>query len=244
MSKAPFRPIAALLLFWIAISVSPASIISAAEIQEWVVVQIEGSVEFKRGGSPWRALRRGDTVVPGYEIRTGVEAKVLLTRGSETITIEPKSALEFLPAGRNSVTRIFQKIGGAIFSIKDRNRQKFEVLTPNFVAAVKGTEFSIRTDSNGATLNVMSGTVGVTNKKSGKSVDVSAGQFAMIMADSGAIATGNLAVRATNPFATYGAIVAVISAFLGVCFILYIVAMRKRACMARAARSDEQTVKR
>lgn len=238
---ARFRPVAVLLVFLIVIGVTPGAMVFAAEPQEWVVVQIEGPVEFKRGDSRWNTLRRGDTVVPGYEVRTGPEAKVFLTRGSEKILIEPKSTLEFLPAGRNSVTRIFQKIGGAIFNIKDRNRRKFEVLTPNFVAAVKGTEFSIRTDSNGATLNVTSGTVGVTNKKSGKSVDVSAGQFAMIVADSSAIATGNLAVRPTSPFGTYAAIAAVMSAVLGTGIILYIVAMRKRARMAHSARSVKRS---
>lgn len=244
MYMARFRPVAALLIFLTAISVSPVSTISAADMQEWVVVQTEGPVEFKRGASPWRALRRGDTVIPGYEIRTGPEGKVLLSRGSETITIEPKSTLEFLPADSNSVTRIFQKIGGAIFKIKKRNRRHFEVLTPNFVAAVKGTEFSIRTDSNGATLHVTSGTVGVTNKKSGKSVDVSAGQFAMIVTNGRAIATGNLAVRKSSPLESYAAIVAVISAVLGLCFILYMVASRKRARMARSASADKQSIKR
>lgn len=241
---AHFRLVAVLLAFLMAIYGSPAATVWAANLHEWVVVQIEGPAEFKRGDPEWRKLRRGDTVIPGYEIRTGPGAKVLLSRGSETITIEPKSTLEFLPAGGNSVTRIFQKIGGAIFNIKKRNRKHFEVLTPNFVAAVKGTEFSIRTDSESATLHVMSGKVGVTNKKSGKSVDVSAGQFAMIVANGGAIATGNLAVRKTSSLESYSAIVAVVAAVVGLCFILCMVALRRRARMPHIANADVQTVKR
>jgi len=236
MLIARFRLAAVLLSFLTAFSISSAAKLSAGDLQEWVVVQIEGLVEFKRGDPQWRTLRRGDTVIPGYEIRTGPDAKVLLSRGSESITIEPESSLEFLPPSSNSVTRIFQKIGGAIFKIKERNRKHFEVLTPNFVATVKGTEFSIRADGNGTTLNVTSGTVGVTNKKSNKSVDVSAGQFAMVVTDGGAIATGNLAVRTASPLTTYSAIIAVLAAVSGLCFILYIAMMRKRARVAAAKR--------
>lgn len=238
------RLAALLLTFAMALSVSPVLTSSAAEMREWVVVRAEGTVEYKRNDSRWRTLRRGATVVPGYEIRTGPDGKILLSRGSETITIEPESMLEFLPQGGNSVTRIFQNIGGAIFNIKERNRRHFEVLTPNIVAAVKGTEFSIRTDSNGATLSVMNGTVGVTNKHSGKSVDVSAGQFAMIVANGGAIATGALAVRTTGSFGLHWAIVAIVSAVLGVCFILYIAALQKRARVAPSASAAKRPTNR
>ncbi len=241
MFTARFRLAAVLLSFMTAFSIAPAAKLVAGDLQEWVVVQIEGPAEFKRGDPQWRPLRRGDTVIPGYEIRTGPGAKVLLSRGTESITIEPKSTLEFLPPGSNSVTRIFQKIGGAIFKIKKRNRKHFEVLTPNFVATVKGTEFSIRADASGTTLSVTSGTVGVTNKKSGKSVDVSAGQFAMAVADGGAIATGNLTVRTTSPLMTYSAIIAVLAAVFGFCFVLYVVVLRKRA---RTTRTKRQAVRR
>jgi FecR-like protein len=227
-----------------ALSISPTVTSSAADLQEWVAVQIEGSVEFKRGGSQWSALRRGDTVIPGYEIRTGPNAKILLSRGSETITIEPESTLKFLSPGNGSVTRIFQKLGGAIFNIKKRNRKHFEVLTPHLVATVKGTEFSIKIDSNGGTLNVINGSVGVTNKKSGKSVDVSAGQFAMVNGSSGAIAIGGASVSTGGAFATYATVIAVVSVALGLCLILFLVYTRKRANAAGASKAAGWTSNR
>jgi len=227
-----------------AMSISPTVTSTAADLHEWVAVQVEGSVEFKRGNPKWSALRRGDAVIPGYEIRTGPGGKVLLSRGQETITIEPESTLEFLPADNGSVTRILQKLGGAIFNIKKRNRKHFEVLTPHLVATVKGTEFSIRIDANGGTLNVISGSVGVTNKKSGKSVDVSAGQFAMVSGTSGAIATGGAAVSAGGAFTTYAMMIAIVSVALGLCLILLLVYTRKRANAAGESKAAGRTPNR
>jgi len=227
-----------------AMSISPTVTSTAADLQEWVAVQVEGSVEFKRGGPAWSPLRRGDTVIPGYEIRTGPNAKVLLSRGPETITVEPESTLEFLPPGNGSVTRIFQKLGGAIFNIKKRNRKHFEVLTPHLVATVKGTEFSIKIDANGGTLNVINGSVGVTNKKSGKSVDVSAGQFAMVSGNSGAIATSGVATSTGGAIATYATIAAVVALALGLCLILFVVYSRKKANAVRATNVADRTPNR
>lgn len=225
---ARFRLAVALLTLLVVSGLSSITASSAADLQEWVAVQVDGSVEFKRGDPEWRPLRRGDTVIPGYEIRTGPNAKILLSRGSETITIEPESTLEFLPPGKGSVTRIFQKIGGAIFNIKKRNRKHFEVLTPHLVATVKGTEFSVKIDANGGTLNVTNGNVGVTNKKSGKSVDISAGQFAMVSGTSGAIATGGAAASTGGAFSVYATTIVAVSLTLGLCLLAFVFYSRKR----------------
>ena len=40
---------------------------AAADAHEWVVVQLEGTAEFKQGEAEWSPLRRGDTVVPGHD---------------------------------------------------------------------------------------------------------------------------------------------------------------------------------
>ena len=181
-------------------------------------------------------MRRGDTVVPGHEVRTGPASKALLSRGKETITINPKSTLEFLPMGDNSVTRIFQKIGDVLFNVNKRNQKNFEVLTPHLVATVKGTEFSIKVDPDGATVGVVRGRVGVTNRKSGKYVTVSEGQFALVGAHSGAIATGGSSVSVSGGLAQYADEIAIFSFLFGLGLILFYAYSRKRARDARSSK--------
>lgn len=211
---------------------------TASDLHGWVVVQIEGSVKVKRPTAEWAPLRRGDTVNIGAEVQTGAESKVLLSRDSETITIEPESTLQFLAPTNSSVTRILQKLGGAIFNVRKRDKKKFEVLTPHLVATVKGTEFSVRVDQNGGTIEVIRGRVGILNKASGASVDVSAGQFAIVSAGSGAIATGGTVAGGDSAMLFAVAKIAAALAFmLGIGIILYIGYARHQARRKAASRT-------
>ena len=96
-------------------------------------------------GAATRDLRQGDALAPGtlIEVPDGTVVRLVTTNGTE-ITLQPgsRTRLNAIDANGESITQIF---GTAWFKVV-RALSFFEVTHDRFLAAVKGTEFTVETD--------------------------------------------------------------------------------------------------
>jgi hypothetical protein len=129
------------------------------------VLQAEGPVEISVGDPPvWHAAQPGETLAAGASIRLGEGARAELALEKGTIRLYENSLLR-LPAdafGAGETTAVELEEGGSLFDIdKSKNRNGFEVRTPEAVVMVKGTRFAVSIDGGAAAVAVFRGLVGV-----------------------------------------------------------------------------------
>jgi len=113
------------------------------------VAEIEGQAEVMRPGSTeWAALKPGDGVQLGDQVRTPAGSKLkLLFRDDSVLTLAPNSLLRVdeQVVGTTAPVSSFSLFLGAIRAVvTDRYGEagaKFEVETPTAVAGVRGTGF-------------------------------------------------------------------------------------------------------
>jgi len=123
--------------------------------------KVVGDVEVSFGSSSsWRAAQVGDVLAPGAALRTaaGARAEIELAGGVARIY---EQSLARIPDGRDAARRVDLERGASSFDIEPRSDAPFEVHTPNAVALVKGTRFTVTSDAGGSTVAVQRGLVGV-----------------------------------------------------------------------------------
>ena len=149
----------------------------SAFADDWKVTQLKGLV-FALRDQTWIALRVGDVVSDSSPIHTFRDASAQLTRDQETIDM-----------GADTEVSIFDRIGERFTTVREASGQvtihanvesvkHFSVMTPFVSAVVKGTIFSVTSNSQRSDVNVMRGVVGVDDNLHGAHVDVTAGQSA------------------------------------------------------------------
>jgi FecR protein len=153
----------------------------AVEAAEWQVVRSSGEVWIATPEAQPVSLGAEVVLRPGDKIQTGRNGRVLLVRGGERILVAPNSVVglpEERKAGR--ATTILQQAGSIVLEVEKQKVEHFEVETPYLAAVVKGTRFAVTVNRLGADVRVLSGTVDVTNFKTGQFAPVSAGQAARV----------------------------------------------------------------
>jgi hypothetical protein len=112
------------------------------------VAEIEGQAEVMRAGSTeWAALKPGDAVQLGDQVRTPAGSKLkLLFRDDSVLTLAPNSQLKVdeSVAGTAPVSSFSLFMGAIRAVVTDRygaQGARFEVETPTAVAGVRGTGF-------------------------------------------------------------------------------------------------------
>jgi hypothetical protein len=170
---------------------------SAADAQEWQVAKSSGEVWITNSGAQPASLGSDTRLLPGDNIRTGRNGRVLLTRGEERILVSPNSAIG-VPSNKNSdlPTTITQQAGTILLDVEKRNVRHFEVETPYLAAIVKGTQFRVSVEKGRSRVEVLRGQVQVADHKSGQHVLVLPGQAAR----SSAGATGGLQLSGKGRF--------------------------------------------
>ena len=94
-------------------------------------------------------LRGGDLIVTSSNTR----AAIRFTDDGSILRLNPSSKLQVRAEGdRNNITKTLELEFGELWAkVNHREGSQFRVQTPAGVAAVKGTEFIVRVDENGAT---------------------------------------------------------------------------------------------
>jgi hypothetical protein len=130
------------------------------------VTVIGGQVLVRHGANgQFVAAVDGEVLNPGDAIRTGNEARAVLTyfEGSN-VTIEPNSDLSIDAAatqGNDTIVQMTQNAGRTWHVVTKliSGGSKYEVRTPASTASVRGTEFTVDTDGNRTTITTTGGTV-------------------------------------------------------------------------------------
>ena len=160
----------------------------------WLVQKTSGEAVY---GVQSAALTRGVVLDRGATMRTGNNGKVLLVRSTESVFIGPYTVAAIAARPTNGLdTTVLLQSGQARLSVRKRNSAHFSVETPFLVAVVKGTKFNVAVGRNFAQVSVQEGRVAVKALKSGRNVDVSAGQKAIVDA------AGNLTLTGKGILAT------------------------------------------
>jgi len=149
---------------------------SLADMVGVVEVQLSGSAS-------WQPVVSGVIVKPGDRIRTGSHSSVTLVffdNSRTSLAADTRISVTQLSArrdGGNKVIALTQWMGQTVNRVERLldPASRFEIETPTAVTAVRGTEFTIQVDDNGATrVAVTEGVVEVTAQES--TVKVEAGQ--------------------------------------------------------------------
>lgn len=159
-------------MWWLALS---SLVIDQAE-----ALQLKGRVDAAAKGAAFTSVTAGQVFEEGTRIRTGDDGfvAVKLADGSR-LELRARSQMVISrlakePGARTAIVLFFGKLWS---KVAPQRTTEFDVVTPNAVAGVRGTEFvTVAADDGEATVYVSEGKVGVDNEK--KKVDVSAGASA------------------------------------------------------------------
>lgn len=149
----------------------------------WSIAKMSGEVWLKKEGVQTVSLGPNADIVAGSVVATGKNGRALLVRNAETMVVGPQSMVTIPRDGNPQFTTILMRTGTTEFDVEKRNVQHFDVETPFLAAVVKGTHFTVRVGSDGASVGVARGRVQVTALRSGKTVDVLPGQAIKVGSD-------------------------------------------------------------
>jgi RNA polymerase sigma factor (sigma-70 family) len=178
--------------------------------QTGTLVQVKGAVEILPVGSEaWRLSSVGDRIESGDRIRTGSFSAATLVffdgsttdmRANTEATVAQMSSRR---GGRGKVIVLHQWLGqtyNRVNRLRDETSH-FRVETPTAVTAVRGTEFAIAIESNGATrVAVVEGVVNVTAEET--TVAVLAGQETRVLPEQSPLAARPIRTATPTPWST------------------------------------------
>ena len=174
---------------------------------DWSVLAASGDAqwrgaEVKIGG--WQDLEANGRVPDGAQIRTGNDGTAVVARGLDRIEVRPGTAL--VVAARhssNQALEIDQTSGSATYTVEKRPAGTFSVHTPYVVAVVKGTKFDVDITGEDTSVSVKEGRVGVSDTRSGESVDVTPGQRARASSKAAGLGVEKASASNTAPSAVW-----------------------------------------
>ncbi len=151
----------------------------------WTVSTVSGDVRHSQDGGAPATLAVGDEVGVGGKVTTGPNARVVLTRGTESMTLAPKGEIAIPKETGGLLTRIVQNLGTLLLNVDKKPEQHFEVKTPYLAAVVKGTTFTVNVDKGGSAVHVVTGLVQVNDLVSGQSGLVHPGRTGIVTSKPG-----------------------------------------------------------
>ena len=163
--------------------------VNAATADDWTASKLRGQV-LQLVGNQWVPLQRGDVVPDTRYVATTDNGHVELTRGGETIALDPSSRIRiFDKGGAKPFTTVKQDFGTVAVEANVENVQHFAVQTQYLAAVVKGTRFIVTSGKTGASVSVRRGHVEVDDQHNQTHVTLSVGQSATVdtVATAGAI---------------------------------------------------------
>src|SRR4051794_24836876 len=152
-----------------------------AHSDDWTANKLRGRV-LQLVDQQWQPLQRGDIVPDGHVVRTLGGAQVQLTRGEETVDVGSDTQIQIFdkPTSGKPFTTVKQYFGTIAVEAEVEKVQHFAVQTPSLAAVVKGTKFTVKSGTNGASVSVQRGHVAVEDKHDKSHVTLSVGQQAVV----------------------------------------------------------------
>jgi hypothetical protein len=190
------------------------SVVSVASASEWLVERTTKQVQYRAAASAWKVVERGMVIQNGVWISTGPRGRVVLTRGSESITFQPGTLASISSSGFfTRKTEIVQQQGRLDLEIEKRARPHTYVHTPYLAAVVKGTIFSVTVTARKASVSVARGLVQVRSYTGGEQTNVGPGQKASVNQEQEMSVGGRLAKPSVSKVTpTSARVVAVVQA--------------------------------
>lgn len=141
--------------------------------------KMRGAV-FMYENAEWQQIFRGHRVDSSNAIQTAPGARVVFTRGKESIDVRGDTRIRIKDRVGALNTVIEQDFGEINVDVEKKNVQHFAVKAPLLTAVVKGTRFTVKSDRSGAAAEVIvrRGRVEVQDNQLKVKVDVKSGQRA------------------------------------------------------------------
>src|SRR3569623_1578415 len=134
---------------------------SMAAADDWTANRLRGQV-LQLVNNQWVPLQRGEVVPDTRYVATLANGHVELTRGNETVVLDPNSRIRiFDKGGAKPFTIVKQDFGTVAVEAEVQQVQHFAVQTPYMAAVVKGTRFTVTSGKTGARVEVRRGHVQV-----------------------------------------------------------------------------------
>ena len=167
----------------------------AVEAGKAVVRSVKGEAQYAEGGASWMALKAGQTLTAGAQVRTGNDSQVdlFMDQNGPMVRLMENTTLGidklcFTPTGTDTIveTQLDLKSGRIVGIVKKLSAtSKYEVKTPNGVAGIRGTEYSI--SASGDVMVVTGSVVVVYVKSDGAVVTQVVGEGEMFDAATGRV---------------------------------------------------------
>jgi hypothetical protein len=145
------------------------------------ITGLSGTAQFKRSGSSeYFQVSQSTVLYEGDTIITGADSHLTLQfSDGSTMDVDKNTSVTLQSITDSNQPKIIQVLSGLLHlkELLEHFKHKFEVRTPIAVCAVRGTEFTVKVDSDSATTTtVISGEVNVTATQTGNSVLLQAGE--------------------------------------------------------------------
>ena len=143
------------------------------------VSKVISDVTRKEATKDWQKAKPGELLRTGDRVRTG-DRSIAIIKFKDNSLIRVRSQSELTVNGTQKGSSFSKSVdvdrGGIGFTIaKQRSDEEFRFTSPTSVASIRGTGGQYVTSDGGDTLVVLTGSVKLTNRKSGDTVEVGSG---------------------------------------------------------------------
>ena len=156
--------------------------VTSALAEEWLVEKANQQVQYTTDKHTWQPVKAGMNIPNKAWISTGPRGRAVLTRGVETIAVQPQTLAAIITTASlfNRKTEVVQQHGKLALDIEKRSSPHTYVHTPFLAAVVKGTSFEVTVTDKDASVNVERGLVQVSSFTGGQTTDLGPGQSARV----------------------------------------------------------------
>jgi len=160
---------------------------------DWHVAKTTSQVKVTLDQVNWSDVHDGDVVPNKAWLSTGPRGRLQLTRGVETISLQPNTLASITTSGFFSrKTEVLQQLGSIDLEIEKRSKPHTTVQTPFLAAVVKGTIFHVTVGKTKASVSVDRGLVEVTSFASGQRSNIGPRQGAAVDRKHGMLVSGQV----------------------------------------------------
>jgi hypothetical protein len=128
----------------------------------------------------WVPLKRGDILANAQMVRTLGTGHVKLQRNAEVVALGSNTQLRIEHDPGTGYTTVHQDFGRIEVEAEHKRVKHFAVETPYLAAVVKGTQFVVTSDGEGASVTVDRGAVAVQSLATERSTLITPGQTARV----------------------------------------------------------------